>query len=168
MSEQHMRGRVVRALRSVHAVAVENPALPGTPDINYVEGWIETKWLRDWPTNSTTRVKIDHFTPQQRVWHVKRRLAGGTCWVLLQCKKEWILLDGAVAALHLNQTTREELISLADRVAEGFPEEGLVEWVSRKQSAFSLNGEEGARLKTLLQAGTGFQRTPLSSGKGGF
>jgi len=164
MSEQDMRGRVIRALSNVHAIAVENPVLPGTPDINYIGGWIETKWLRNWPVNEDTLVRIEHFTPQQRVWHIKRRLAGGTSWVLLQCKRDWILLDGAVAAIHLNQCDRATLYELAIRRADGFPE-GLVGWICQEQSEFSLNGEDGERLRKMLRAGTGSLSPFMSSGK---
>ena len=54
-----MRGRLTKALRSLHAVAVENPVHPGTPDINYSEGWIEAKWLRAWPRKPETVVTVD-------------------------------------------------------------------------------------------------------------
>lgn len=104
-----MRQRVTRGLREIGAIAVENPVLPGTPDVNYVEGWIELKWLRSWPVQGGV-VSIPHFTPQQKVWHYKRRRAGGNSWFLLQCRREWILLDGAVAAKVINKLTREELI----------------------------------------------------------
>ena len=155
MSERSMRGRVVRALSALNAVAVENPALPGTPDVNYVEGWIELKWLEDWPTNEETVVRFDHFTPQQRTWHLRRRLANGQSWFLIQCKQEWLLLDGAVAIQYVNACTRSELYSIAEaHTTSGLNEKELMGWISRKQSAFSLNDEERARLKAMLQSGT--------------
>lgn len=110
MSEADMRGKVVRALRPLDAMAVENPALPGTPDVNYIEGWIELKWLRAWPKRPDTVVRIEHFTKQQRVWHFRRRRAGGQSWFLLQVRREWLLLDGAIAAVIVNRATKLELI----------------------------------------------------------
>lgn len=166
MSEQNMRGRVVRALRPLHGIAVENPALPGTPDVNYVEGWIELKWLREWPINEETIVRFEHFTPQQRVWHIKRRMAGGVSWVLVQCKKEWLLFDGAVAAMHLNQCPRASLYEVAEAYStDGFNEEELKRWISRRQSVFSLNEDERDKLKSVLRSGTGFPLADMLRGK---
>ena len=110
MSESTMRKKVVRALRPLNAVAVENPAMPGTPDVNYIEGWIELKRLPRWPVRQNTIVRIPTYTQQQRVWHFRRRRAGGQCWFLLQVLDEWLLIDGAVAALTINRSTRLELI----------------------------------------------------------
>ncbi len=152
MSEQNMRGKVVRALGQLNAIAVENPALPGTPDVNYVEGWIELKWLREWPTRGDTVVQFEHFTPQQRVFHIRRRMAGGASWVLIQCRREWLLLDGAVAALHINQCPKYGLIDLAAQyTADGLDPEELVRWISQKQSAFSYNDDVKKQLKSMLQ-----------------
>ena len=71
MSESNMRGQVCDVLRSLDAISVENPAYPGTPDVNFVEGWVELKWIRAWPAREKTVVKIDHYTQQQRVWLFK-------------------------------------------------------------------------------------------------
>lgn len=162
-----MRGRVVRALKKLNAIAVENPALPGTPDVNYVEGWIELKWLREWPVHSETVVRFEHFTPQQRVWHIQRRMAGGVSWVLIQCGSEWMLFDGAVAAQHLNQCSREELIGLAAQYWEKWNQEGLLECISQKQSAFSLNDDERERLKTMLRSGMALPSASTPDGSQG-
>lgn len=86
-----MRSRVVKALRPLHGVAVENPAYPGTPDVNFIEGWLELKWLRSWPKGATTIVRLEHYTAQQRLWIRKRAINGGNVGLLLQCKKEWML-----------------------------------------------------------------------------
>ena len=155
MSEQGMRSRVVGALASLGAIAVENPALPGTPDVNYVEGWIELKWLRSWPVGETTVVRFEHFTAQQRVWHLKRRLAGGRSWVLVQCRREWLLFDGAVAAMHLGRALRSELYAFAAKYWEdGLNEKELKAWLSTPQKDFTLTDAVAAKLKELLRPGS--------------
>lgn len=147
---------MVKALRSLDAIAVENPALPGTPDVNYIEGWVELKWLRSWPKQPGTLVKFDHFTVQQRVWHIRRRRAGGRTWMLIQCKREWILLDGAVAALNVNLSTRTELIYLAEAYwANGLNQKDLVACVSQEQKPFTLTESDVAKLRKTLPAATG-------------
>ena len=78
MSEASQRRTVVRALSGLHAIPVENPvACPGTPDVNYVEGWIELKNLRSWPKRAATIVRIEHFTEQQRRFLRRRCDYGG-------------------------------------------------------------------------------------------
>lgn len=113
MTEQRMRQRVVKALKSLDAHSVENPCRPGTPDINFVEGWMELKWAKKWPTREGTPFRCEHFTPQQRVWLLARRRAGGRAFVLLQVGSDCLLFDGADAALYLGKTTRGELWDLA-------------------------------------------------------
>lgn len=115
MSEQGMRQRVINALRKLDAVSVENPAYPGTPDVNFIEGWIELKWLRSWPVRKDTAVTIDHLTQQQRVWLLRRWGAGGNAWLLLQCGREWLLFDGNTAFHFVGRVNRGRLIELARR-----------------------------------------------------
>jgi len=111
-----MRQRLIRSLRSLHAVSVENKVGPGTPDINYVEGWIECKWLRSWPKRPETPVRLDHeLTAEQRVWLRKREAHGGVAWVILQCGREWLIFKGSIAADVLGTSTRQELCDHAHR-----------------------------------------------------
>lgn len=77
VTESRFRRRVVETLRPYDAVAVENPVHPGTPDINYAEGWIELKVVRD------PAAPIPHFTPQQRVFLYRRSRAGGRAHLLV-------------------------------------------------------------------------------------
>jgi hypothetical protein len=131
MSEQAMRQRVVRALKVLDAFSVENPAYPGTPDLNYVEGWIECKWLRHWPKRANTVVKLQHeLMKHQQVWLERRRRAGGQAWVMLQCGREWLLFDGATAGRIIGQGTRQQLLDSASRVwTNGLVDEELVEYL---------------------------------------
>lgn len=113
MSEKDMRQRVIKALKPLDAFSVENPCRPGTPDVNYVEGWIELKWLEKWPVREATIVRIEHFTPQQRVFLMRRWRKGGNVYLLLQVKDEWLLFDGDVAAEWVGTVDRSTLQSKA-------------------------------------------------------
>jgi hypothetical protein len=110
MSESDQRARVVRALRSLDAQACENRVRPGTPDVHYIDGWIELKWLKSWPKNVETPVKIEHFTPQQRVWLKTRWNKGGRAFLLLQAAgSNWLLFDGATASQLVGRINKEAL-----------------------------------------------------------
>lgn len=113
MSERAMRQAVVRALKSLHAVSIENPCRPGTPDISYADGLLELKWARSWPKRPETPLTLDHYTPQQRLFHIKRRRAGGKMFVVLQVARDWFLLDGLAAAERLGYASRAELEQVA-------------------------------------------------------
>ena len=130
MAESHMRGRVVRILRRHDAVAVENRVYPGTPDVNYIEGWVELKWLPRWPKGVGEPVRVKHFTPQQRVWLRRRWRRGGRAYVLLQVAQDWLLFDGATAADHLGRVSRERLFELALKTWRKLDEEELRVWLT--------------------------------------
>jgi len=115
MSEAHMRRRVIQWLKPLNAIPVENPAQPGTPDVNYAEGWVELKKLAAWPRDGEAVVRVEHFTPQQRNWLRLRRMRGGRAFLLLQVKDEWLLFHGEIAAEHLGRVDRQMLERLASR-----------------------------------------------------
>ena len=112
-SEGKDRKDVVLALRKLHAFAVENPVHPGTPDVVYIGGWIEMKKLDAWPVRPTTKVRLDHYTIQQRAWARMHHHRGGISYWLLRVQKEWLLLHGAIAAEVVGTLTREQLIDRA-------------------------------------------------------
>ena len=109
-SESKDRKDVVLALKKLHAFAVENIVYPGTPDIAFIGGWIELKKLDEWPARATTKVKLPHYTVQQRAWAKVHHYRGGRSYWLLRVRKEWLLLHGAIAAEVVGTLTREELI----------------------------------------------------------
>lgn len=117
MSEATQWKTVKEAMRRLHPVRVDNSAGAGTPDVNFgctvngdlLQGWIELKWERHWPMFPQAPLKVDHFTPQQRLWLRKRCKLGGVALLLLQVGNEWLLFDGRVAARFLGESSKQEL-----------------------------------------------------------
>jgi hypothetical protein len=105
-----------------HAIRVENPALPGTPDVNYVghgvEGWIELKQIASWPKDKRDLVRIPHYRPEQKEWLSTRFAKGGRCYMLLQAGRRWLLLSGRYARV-IGQAPAALLESFADYDLEG-------------------------------------------------
>lgn len=102
---------VLQAAR-LDPVRVENPIYPGTPDVNLATGhWIELKCLAAWPARASTRVRIPHYTPQQRVWLYRRwKFAPGSTLLLLEVRaaEQWLLFDGDIAAKVVGRGTTAE------------------------------------------------------------
>ncbi len=138
MSEGGQRGRVIRALRPLHAVPIENPIVPGTPDINFIGGWMELKWLRWWPTRGATVVQLPHFTIQQRRWLRDRHKRGGNAWLLLQCGREWLLFTGLDAHDYVGNLTRGGLYRCTyAKWTRGLNDKELVECLTRDSGSSS-------------------------------
>jgi hypothetical protein len=112
--ESRMRQRIVKILKPLHAVSVENSCGSGTPDINFTGGWLECKCINTWPKWYADVVKVPHFTPQQRLWLTQRTNAGGYAEVVLKVGRSWALLPGKEAAEHLGiDWTKHEIITQA-------------------------------------------------------
>lgn len=110
MLERNLRRAVVRLLRPLHAISVENGlCCPGTPDVNFAWGWIELKSTNAWPVRADTPVRLDHpLTPQQRIWIRNRCATGGNVWILLTVASEWLLFRGEKAEV-VGVASKEEL-----------------------------------------------------------
>lgn len=113
MSEAAMWDAIRPVLKPVDPVRIESRATgSGIPDVNYTQGWIELKFADRWPPRGGP-LRVDHFTAAQRAWHVRRRKAGGRSFVLLKVgTSEWLLFDGAVAAVELGNVPRERLYEI--------------------------------------------------------
>jgi hypothetical protein len=129
MAESDMRRKVVRDMRELHAVAVENPVYPGTPDVNYINGWVELKWLRNWPKVKTSPVVFKHYTQKQKIWMTKRHRAGGKVGLLVQCKREWLYF-AYPALLEVGTLTQEELRGCCTHYTMRMTKEVLQQWLT--------------------------------------
>lgn len=112
------------AIKSLDPVRVENPIHPGTPDVNYIGGWLELKSLPRLP-EADAIFKIKHFTPQQRSWALRRHEAGGRVFMLVRAGNHWILLRGNVAALLIGHAPTSQVLSNAVRVWTSRPTKEL-------------------------------------------
>jgi hypothetical protein len=158
MSEKTMRGRTVRGLRLLHAIAVENPVGAGTPDVNCSLGWLELKWIRRWPRIPRTIVRVDHFNQNQRLWLRKRWANCQGAWLLLQVGQEYLLFDGDVASWTVGKVGRQSLIDAATHYwKKGMNYEELRECLKpshlREASYSSLTVEDVAKLRENLPVG---------------
>lgn len=132
MSESGMRSKLIRTLKSLDAVAVENPTNPGTPDVNYVDGWLELKWLRNWPKRPESVVQLEHYTPQQKLWIRRRTIAGGRCFLVLQCKREWLIFKHPVT-MDVGKLTRQQLYDqVMFRFDKGLDKKTFIEIITEK------------------------------------
>ena len=91
---------------------IENKIELGTPDVNYLNGWIELKYKSRWPVKGGI-LAVPHFTALQRRWLCRRQTAGGRAFLLLKVNKEWILFDGITGAKHLGYHPKNELLKHA-------------------------------------------------------
>lgn len=107
-----MRSQLIKLLKPIHAVPVENAAEEGTPDVNTVYGWLELKLLDRWPVRGGA-VGAKLLRPAQRTWLRTRCAHAGSAWVLLRVANEHLLLWGAWAAEHLGRTNKEQLVEAA-------------------------------------------------------
>ncbi len=123
--EQNQRQVLVKAMNKLglDAKSVENLAFPGTPDVQHIDGWLELKFLEEWPKRETTTVQIEHFTPPQRCWLYERYLA---------CQKRKTN-HGQVFLLLYVAETREHMLFDAQTAARKVAKDGatrakLYEW----------------------------------------
>jgi hypothetical protein len=114
MAESDLNDRLRSALAGYDPVRVENSVGPGTPDINFSLGWIESKQVAHWPSRADTVLALRHYTTQQRAWHVKRRAVGGVVWVAIEVHGETFIFDARDAAQGLGITwTRADMYKRA-------------------------------------------------------
>ncbi len=122
-----------------HLVRIENAIYSGTPDVSYcisapfgsTEGFIELKYLKEWPKRAATIVRLPHFTRQQRTWLHDRHMAGGKCYLCLGVKKSLFLIDGLQAAMYLGKNWRK--VDIYDNSLIYF-DGGKVDWTKFKMA----------------------------------
>lgn len=97
------------------AVRIENSVRAGTPDVYFTMkdngrmGWMELKYEPHWPAKDKTPLKINHFTPEQRLFLTIHGRIGANIWLFLQVNQDYFLLSWDVA-IKIGELTRSNLI----------------------------------------------------------
>ena len=80
-----------------YATRIETYTENGVPDVTFTvdgfHGWIELKYLKEFPKRETTIVKIPHYTDLQRYFLSTRGKAAGHCYLLIKVNREYFLFD---------------------------------------------------------------------------
>lgn len=133
-SESTMWEALRGLIRTLDPIRIEDKLGLGVPDVNFTRGWIELKYMHEWPVREGTEVKIDHFTPEQRAWILRRTSRpGGRVYLILKVGEfDWLLFDGRTAAKYLGNTTKRELYKVAlDTWTQQPKAEDLIKWLVR-------------------------------------
>lgn len=88
-----------------HATRIESSSGNGVPDISYgmpyINGWIELKYVKEWPKRATTRVKLP-LRPEQKHWIATRGGLSGHVWVICRVQDTFFLISYH-SAIHLTE-----------------------------------------------------------------
>ncbi len=106
----------------------EDRITKGIPDLSFatvgpngwMHGWLELKYLAEWPKNPKTIVKVPKFYKEQKIWLFT---FGIGCFFLIQIDKDWLLFDH-IKAFYVGTWTREDMERNALKVWVGKPEVG--------------------------------------------
>lgn len=133
MSETGMRSHLVKTLESLDAVPIENGRLrSGTPDVNFIGGWMELKWLKFWPKGADVNlVTFPHpLTKEQGLWLWRRWRRGGLTLVCAKVSSEWFFFSGETARFRFGNMTRPQMREEALLwFPRGLDKERLIEWL---------------------------------------
>ena len=179
MSESNVRALLRRRLKDLHAKSIENRCERGTPDMCYIYGWIELKWVRAWPARNGI-VRLPHYTIQQRLWLNKHWTLRGRAFLGLVAAKEWFLWAGCDAS-PVGFLTREQLYSTCLWHSKTWNENSFrkiinaersqLDWLRKEKGLcdsallndFSLTAVVGAKTSTKQQQDAGLVTTGMSN-----
>ena len=93
----------------------------GVPDVSFgcedINGWIELKYIMEWPVRPTTSVNIP-LSPLQKHWLTLRGLHGGNCWLFVRIRDDFLLFSYHRLGL-INGKTKAKLLRICDKSWHG-------------------------------------------------
>ena len=99
------------------ATRIESSAGNGVPDVTFTvpgkHGWMELKYIKEWPKRITTKVKLP-LRPEQRLWINTRGQVANNIWVLCRIENSFYLLNHRTADEACEGYNRVEWDKLCD------------------------------------------------------
>ena len=131
MNESKMWQYLQPKLKVLHPIRIENVlSYRGIPDVNYAFGWIELKYIKDYPKRPTTPVRIRHYTSLQKNFLCRRLRMGENMFVLLRVKNDWFLFADEYSFSILGEMTKSKMIERAALYCENRLDiERLLTWL---------------------------------------
>jgi hypothetical protein len=133
-----MRSNLVKKLQSLDALAIESPSTGlGIPDVNFIGGWFECKWMRAWPKGADKNpVRFPHpLSKEQKVWLWRRQTRGGLAMVVAQVSRSWFFFDGIRIKDKWEKMTRPEMIQEAELyMPNGLEVQKLLNYLKQRSS----------------------------------
>ena len=78
-----------------HCSRIESSAGNGVPDVSFglpgINGWIEFKYIKEWPKRPTTKVKLP-LRPEQKHWIKVRGELSGNVWIFIKIEEVFFLI----------------------------------------------------------------------------
>jgi hypothetical protein len=91
----HLKKTLCRLNLDYDIKKIESPIVRGIADINFnidsVPGWIETKYLKEWPKRQTTRVKFHRYTEQQYNFLMHRGKLGEKTFLIARIENDIVI-----------------------------------------------------------------------------
>lgn len=136
MSEARSRSRLVKALKPLDAVPVENRLRSGHPDVNCTIADIECKYMKTWPKSADVRpVRFPHpLSKEQAVWLKRRWDRGGITLVCAQVSLDWFFFLGSTAGEVFGKLTRPQMEGHAGLHMKRLDAERLIAWLKKLRS----------------------------------
>lgn len=157
-SEAALRSMVLDSLGPYGRVKrIESPIISGTPDISWllrvrrepaIAGWMELKFLDNWPVRAATPIKIPHLTLEQSQWaHDWELVPGGRSPLLLQVKHDYCLFPGVLVKelFRTRPRPKRELLeyALVFQDTGHFPTAGILKALTSNEYNSSLHNMKG-------------------------
>lgn len=99
-----------------HLQRHEDAFAKGIPDVSFGYSnatiWIELKFLSKWPIRENTKIKIQHYTPEQKLWLRLRGRTAGRCWLFIRIADDFLLFDHIIAQ-EIGELNKQEMLNKA-------------------------------------------------------
>lgn len=92
-------GRVLRIDREDWPDIYYTLRRPAPYNGQYASGWVECKYISEWPVKPETPIRIPRFTEGQAAWLKAEVRAGGRAFLMVQIEREYFFFDGATASI---------------------------------------------------------------------